>query len=66
LRGARVITTVSSREKAAFAREAGADDTVLYTEEDLVERVRALTNGTGVHVRAARVHASAPHMRACW
>ena len=39
--GAHVITTVSTEEKAALAREAGADDVVLYTREDLVARVRS-------------------------
>lgn len=43
--GARVITTVSTHEKAALAREAGADEVILYTEEDLVDRVRTLTSG---------------------
>ena len=43
--GAQVITTVSSEEKAALAREAGADHVVLYTQEDLVERVNDLTRG---------------------
>jgi NADPH2:quinone reductase len=41
--GAHVITTVSTDEKAALAREAGADDVILYTREDLVERVRQIT-----------------------
>jgi NADPH2:quinone reductase len=43
--GAHVITTVSTDEKAALAREAGADDVILYTREDLVERVRQITEG---------------------
>jgi NADPH2:quinone reductase len=43
--GAHVITTVSTEEKAALAREAGADDVILYTQEDLVERVRQITGG---------------------
>lgn len=45
---AMVITTVSSEEKAAVAREAGADVVVNYRTEDLVERVRDLTGGKGV------------------
>jgi NADPH2:quinone reductase len=48
LRGARVLTTVSSPEKAAHARAAGADAIINYREEDVGERVRALTEGRGV------------------
>ncbi len=48
--GARVITTVSTEEKAALARQAGADEVVFYTREDLVARVRELTAGVGVPV----------------
>jgi NADPH:quinone reductase len=48
--GARVLTTVSTEEKAALAREAGADETILYTREDFAERTRSLTNGEGVPV----------------
>ena len=47
-RGARVIATVSSDEKAARARNAGADATVKYRTEDVAERVRAFTGGRGV------------------
>ncbi len=49
-RGARVIGTVSTDEKAALAREAGADHVILYTKEDFVTGVRAATGGAGVHV----------------
>ena len=48
--GARVYTTVSTPEKAALAREAGADETILYTQTDFVEAVKKFTNGKGVHV----------------
>ena len=48
LRGARVLTTVSSAEKAAHARAAGADAIINYREEDVGERVKALTDGRGV------------------
>jgi NADPH2:quinone reductase len=48
--GARVIGTVSTDEKAATAREAGADEIVLYTHEDTAARVRELTGGEGVRV----------------
>ena len=49
-RGARVIGTVSTREKAALARAAGADEVILYTEQDFEVEVRRLTNGAGVQV----------------
>jgi len=49
-RGARVIATTSTAEKADLARAAGASDVVLYTETDLRAEVRRLTAGEGVHV----------------
>jgi len=49
-RGARVIGTVSTEEKARLAREAGADDVVQYTREDFLDAVRRLTQGRGVQV----------------
>jgi len=49
-RGARVIGTTSTEEKAALAREAGADEVILYTKEDFVDAVRRLTDGRGVDV----------------
>ena len=49
-RGARVLTTVSTEEKAALARKAGADEVILYTSEDFVARVRDLTGGRGLPV----------------
>ena len=54
-RGARVIGTVSTREKEALARDAGATDVIRYTEladltNELPDRVRSLTDGHGVHV----------------
>ena len=49
-RGARVIGTVSTQEKAALARQAGADDVILYTQTDFETEVKRLTNGAGVHV----------------
>ena len=49
-RGARVIGTVSTEEKAALARAAGADDVILYTQTDFDVEVRRLTNNTGVDV----------------
>ena len=49
-RGARVIGTVSTTEKAILAREAGADEVILYTQQDFVAETRRLTGGAGVHV----------------
>jgi len=49
-RGARVIATVSTEEKAALARESGADDVILYTHSDFEIEVKRLTNGQGVEV----------------
>jgi NADPH:quinone reductase-like Zn-dependent oxidoreductase len=50
LLGARVITTASSDEKLAKARELGADETINYKREDWPREVRRLTNGRGVDV----------------
>jgi NADPH:quinone reductase-like Zn-dependent oxidoreductase len=50
LRGARVITTASSDEKLAKARELGADETINYTREDWPKEVKGLTKGRGVDV----------------
>jgi NADPH2:quinone reductase len=47
-RGATVIGTVGSEAKAAHAKAAGADHCLFYKTEDVVARVKALTNGTGV------------------
>ena len=49
MRGGRVIGTVSTEEKAKLAREAGADEVILYTQTDFVPEVKRLTNGEGVH-----------------
>ena len=43
--GVHVITTVSTEAKAALARNAGADDIIIYTEEDVVARVQEITAG---------------------
>jgi NADPH2:quinone reductase len=48
--GARVIGTVSTDEKAALARAAGADHVILYGKEDVAAQVRELTGGKGVEV----------------
>lgn len=48
--GARVFGTVSTEEKAALAREAGADEVFIYTEQDFQEETRRATGGAGVEV----------------
>lgn len=48
--GARVIATAGSEEKAQLAREAGADECIVYTEADFESETRRLTDGAGVHV----------------
>lgn len=45
--GARVIGTVSTEEKARRAREAGAHDVILYTQEDFPAEIKRLTGGRG-------------------
>src|SRR5437867_4299377 len=50
LRGSRVITTASSDEKLAKARELGADETINYRRDDWPKEVKRLTNGRGVDV----------------
>ncbi|GAB4261161.1 MAG: zinc-dependent alcohol dehydrogenase family protein [Methylomicrobium sp.] len=47
LKGARVLTTVSSDEKAAFVDALGADEIIDYRQEDFVERTLNLTDGRG-------------------
>ncbi|KAG1055334.1 hypothetical protein G6F43_002714 [Rhizopus delemar] len=47
--GAKVIGTVSTEEKAKLVRENGGDHTIIYTKEDVVERVNEITNGLGCH-----------------
>lgn len=49
-RGARVLGTVSTEEKAALAREAGADEVVLYTKDDFEAAARQFTSGRGLSV----------------
>ncbi|MFQ5861317.1 MAG: zinc-binding dehydrogenase [Dehalococcoidia bacterium] len=48
--GARVIATTSTPEKAAKARELGADEVIVYTNEDITQRALELTSGQGVDV----------------
>jgi NADPH2:quinone reductase len=48
--GVKVIGTVSTAEKAALAKENGCDYPILYTQDDVAARVRAITNGEGLPV----------------
>lgn len=48
--GARVFGTVSTEEKARIARAHGADEVILYTEQDFEAEVKRLTAGRGVDV----------------
>jgi NADPH2:quinone reductase len=47
---ARVFTTVSTEEKAALSRAAGADEVILYTQTDFATEVKRLTSGRGLPV----------------
>jgi NADPH2:quinone reductase len=48
--GARVIGTVSTEAKARLAKEAGADEIILYTQQDFEVEVKRFTNNRGVEV----------------
>lgn len=48
--GAYVIATVGSDEKATIARASGADDVIIYTQQDFEAEVRRITEGKGCHV----------------
>jgi NADPH2:quinone reductase len=48
--GARVLVTVSSEEKGALCRDAGADEVILYTQVDFAGEVERLTAGRGLAV----------------
>jgi NADPH:quinone reductase len=50
LKGATVYTTVSTADKAELAKQAGADETILYQDEDFVTRIKELTGGKGINV----------------
>ena len=50
MRGATVIGTVGTEEKASLAKDAGADEVILYTEQDFVEETERITAGEGVDV----------------
>lgn len=48
-RGATIIGTTSTEEKAEIAKSYGADHVILYPKENTVQRVLEITNGEGVH-----------------
>ena len=48
--GARVIATAGTEEKSQLAREAGADECIIYTQADFEAESKRLTDGQGVHV----------------
>jgi NADPH:quinone reductase-like Zn-dependent oxidoreductase len=48
--GARVIATTSNQEKAEKAKQLGADEVIVYTEETIGEKVKEFTNGQGVNL----------------
>lgn len=50
MRGARVIGTVSTDDKAKLAREAGADEVIIYTRQDFEAEVKRMTDGKGLQV----------------
>src|SRR5262245_4778685 len=50
MRGATVIGTVSTEDKAALAKAAGADHVILYSKQDFVAETKRLTGGVGVNV----------------
>jgi NADPH2:quinone reductase len=62
--GARVITTASSEEKLEKARALGAEAGINYTRDDILERVRAFTDGEGVDV--VLEHVGTPVWNACF
>ena len=49
-KGARVFGTVSTKEKAKLALEAGADEVIIYTQQDFQEEIKRATSGEGVQV----------------
>lgn len=48
--GAKVIATTSNKSKARKAKKLGADEVIVYTEEDIAEKVKEFTNGQGVNM----------------
>jgi NADPH:quinone reductase len=59
--GARVIGTVSTDDKARLARECGADEVILYTQQDFVGEVKRITGGRGLDVVYDSVGSSTFH-----
>jgi NADPH:quinone reductase len=50
MRGATVYGTAGTDEKAALAKEAGADEVIIYAKQDFVAEVKRFTGGRGVDV----------------
>ncbi len=50
MRGAKIIGTVSTQEKAGLARGAGADEVILYSQQDFEAETKRITGGRGVRV----------------
>jgi NADPH:quinone reductase len=48
--GARAIGTVGTEDKAKLAREAGAEEVIVYTQQDFEVETKRLTENKGVHV----------------
>jgi NADPH2:quinone reductase len=48
--GGQVFSTVSTEAKAELAKSAGADQVILYTQQDFADEVKKATNGQGVQV----------------
>ena len=48
--GARVLATTGTEDKARLAREAGADEVIVYSQQDCEGETKRLTGGKGVHV----------------
>jgi NADPH2:quinone reductase len=48
--GVQVFTTVSTDAKAQLAKDAGADDVILYTQQDFEEEIKKATDGQGVRI----------------
>jgi len=48
--GARVLATTGTEDKAKLAREAGADEVIVYSQQDFEAETKHLTGGKGVHV----------------
>ena len=61
MRGARVIATVSTEAKAELARQAGADEVILYSRQDFEQEVKRLTSGRGLDVVYDSVGAATFH-----